>query len=527
MSIADSGTKAFLALASNRDLAEFLGVSLPHLTRLAYRLPPTARYREFSIPKRGGETRIIAAPKEPLKYIQRQLATALLDVYVERQRDNVHGFLRNRSVKTNARKHRGRRWVLNVDLKDFFPSIHFGRIRGMFLRPPYSLPPSVSTTLANLCCLNNVLPQGAPTSPIITNMLCAKLDRELIRLARRHGATVTRYADDITFSTNLEGFPDALARLADGGSTVVGSALESVVVTNGFQVNASKVRLQGRRRRQEVTGLTVNQIVNLRPAYFKQIRAMLHCWHAFGYAEAEQIHRTRWRIRGSTNTEISLRQVIAGKLAYLRMIRGVANPAYIRLKDRFDNLNGTSQDAAVWIVESGQAQGTGFFLHGVGFVTCYHVVAEGVPEIFKPNKQKSRFQLRRLRYDKDADLAICEPIETFKYHRLFIAQREPTLMQPVRLIGYPAWSEGATVSIQNGYISQLREHFRYPAALVTTQIITGTSGGPLLSAGGRVLGVAVKQSARSGADHQSLVVLAAALKALTMLAESPSPKPGF
>ena len=162
-----------------------------------YLVQSEKRYKTFDIPKKSGGTRQISTPITALKIIQRKLNQVLQAVY--QTKPSVHGFVSSKNVVTNAQNHVKKRYVLNIDLKDFFPSVNFGRVRGMFMATPYGLHPDVATVLAQICCYNNHLPQGAPTSPIITNMICAKMDGQLQRLAKECKATYTRYADDITF----------------------------------------------------------------------------------------------------------------------------------------------------------------------------------------------------------------------------------------------------------------------------------------------------------------------------------------
>ena len=199
--------KRFYALKTPLDVAELLDVDKSHLNYYLYICPPHQRYQKFSIPKRSGGEREINAPATALRIVQAKLNQVLQAVY--RPRPSVHSFITGENIVKNARMHAERNYVFNVDLEDFFPSINFARVRGMFIAKPYQLPAPVATILAQICCHNNMLPQGAPTSPIVSNMLCAKMDNELGRLARKHRCRYTRYADDLTFSTNFENFPDA------------------------------------------------------------------------------------------------------------------------------------------------------------------------------------------------------------------------------------------------------------------------------------------------------------------------------
>jgi hypothetical protein len=180
--------------ADETELLKYLGVSDKELKKIWwYR---RKMYHEFSIAKGGGKTRLIRAPDRRLKIIQQRLAVSLNQIY--RRRNPVHGFVNDRSVKTNAEAHGSRQYVVNLDLQDFFPSITENRIKGL-LRS-LGINDRVSEIVARLTCYDAFLPQGAPTSPVLSNMICYRLDTELLREAKAARAIYTRYADDITFS---------------------------------------------------------------------------------------------------------------------------------------------------------------------------------------------------------------------------------------------------------------------------------------------------------------------------------------
>jgi len=335
----------FLSLKNPRELAALLRISYSKLTYLLYRLPTSRTYRKFEIRKRSGGTRTILAPMPGLARLQRTLLGVLETVYQPRQ--CVHGFVASKSILTNARQHLDKRYVLNVDLKDFFPSINFGRVRGMFIAPPYKLPAPVATVLAQICCVKNQLPQGAPTSPIVSNMICTKLDNELLRLAQAHRCTYTRYADDITISTSLPRFPADLATLDLSSSLpipLLGPKLQAIVESNGFKVNQRKISLQRTHWHQEATGLTVNEIVNTRRKYVRQVRSLLHAWREYGLEDAAKEHFERYRSAdrppGTKYPEL-FRTVIRGKIEFLRMIKGAGNPVYLRYADQLRRLDPT------------------------------------------------------------------------------------------------------------------------------------------------------------------------------------------
>jgi len=197
----DELTQKFYSLRTARDVAKLLEIPYGTLVYHLYIIPYEARYVTFQIPKKSGESRNISTPATSLKFIQKKLNQVLQCVY--QVKPSVHGFVKNKNIVTNAKAHTSKRYVLNFDLKDFFPSINFGRVRGMFMALPYALNPEVATVLAQICCYDNQLPQGAPTSPVVSNMLCAKLDSQLQKVAKKYRFTYTRYADDITFSTTV------------------------------------------------------------------------------------------------------------------------------------------------------------------------------------------------------------------------------------------------------------------------------------------------------------------------------------
>jgi RNA-directed DNA polymerase len=274
-----------------RDVAKLLGFQLSALSYILYVKPSSIKYKQFDIPKRSGGTRQICAPLNDLKLLQHRLADLLQTCVEEINRtsnrlDNAkhqdriaHGFKRGRSIITNARWHRNRRYVFNVDIKDFFGSINFGRVRGYFIaNKNFQLASPVATVLAQIACFKNSLPQGSPCSPIISNLIGHILDIRLAKLADWVGCTYTRYADDLTFSTNKAIFPVQIATEICGteNSWQPGDELANLIEKCGFALNPTKTRMQYRDSRQEVTGLVVNSKINVRREYRHVVRAMVH-----------------------------------------------------------------------------------------------------------------------------------------------------------------------------------------------------------------------------------------------------------
>lgn len=272
----------FQSAKSRAQLAMLLDIKHQDLTYLLYVKKDAEKYIPFSIPKKSGGSRDIFAPIPELKSLQRKLATALeecisdIEKLTKRTNKASHGFRPGKSILTNASVHRNKRYVFNIDLKDFFPSITGQRIRGFLIKDKsLAFDASVATTIAHIACRDGKLPQGSPCSPVISNMIAGVLDVHLSRLAKAHGCIFTRYADDITFSTNKKDFPTDIAYRDETNEHCwnVGAELNRLILRSGFSVNEKKTRMQYRDSRQQVTGLIVNKKVNVSIEYRYLVRA--------------------------------------------------------------------------------------------------------------------------------------------------------------------------------------------------------------------------------------------------------------
>jgi RNA-directed DNA polymerase len=261
-------------------IARAMGLTVPELRFLAFSRSTSTvtHYVRFEIPKKTGGTRRISAPMPRLKSAQRWVLDNILEKVA--LHDAAHGFRPERSIVSNARPHVGADLVVNVDLKDFFPTLEYRRIRGMFRGLGYG--EAAATIFALITSEPEVdeveldgqtfyvargtrrLPQGAPTSPAITNIVCRRLDARLDGAARKLGFSYTRYADDLTFSA---------ARTADAGSML--SAIRMITAAEGFVEHPKKTRVLRRGARQEVTGLVVNQQLGVDRATLRRFRALL------------------------------------------------------------------------------------------------------------------------------------------------------------------------------------------------------------------------------------------------------------
>lgn len=354
----DQIRKLFAELQSKEELVKLLSdaknmlhgeeckpVQLKSLTY--YANPPLCkkRYQTFTIKKKSGADRTIHAPVKGLKSILRSLNFVLQCIY--EPHEAATGFVLEKSIVDNAKKHVGHHYVLNMDLKDFFHTFDRNRVKMGFIYEPFNLngdKEPLAFLLASLCThpfeidgeVKTVLPQGSPTSPTLTNILCKKLDRRLTGLANRFGATYTRYADDITFSSphNIytdEAFNKELKRIVGKDQKLV--------------INPKKTRLQKAGYRQEATGLIVNDKVNVHRRYVKQIRMWLYYWEKYGYEKAEQIFKRDYIAdKGHVkNLNAHLVNVLDGKLEFLKMVKGIEDETYKGLKERLDKLTGLKE----------------------------------------------------------------------------------------------------------------------------------------------------------------------------------------
>jgi retron-type reverse transcriptase len=293
---------------TEQDVANALGISLKQLWFFAIHRERERQthYVTFAIPKRSGGKRLIMAPKRRLKAIQRKL----LDLLVEKLpvSESAHAFRRGRSIRTGAEPHVGKKFVLKLDLKDFFPSVTAARVRGLLIAYGYSFP--VATTLAVLMTEAERQPvevngeifqvpvgqrhcvQGAPTSPGICNAMLLRLDRRLSGFAKKHNLNFTRYADDLSFSGEMDRAQAGKFR----------SVVSRIVSEEGFVINTEKTRLMGQGNRQTVTGVVVNQTLGLSRQERRRLRAMVHQLHQKADAPAE--HHAQ----------------LQGKIAYLAML---------------------------------------------------------------------------------------------------------------------------------------------------------------------------------------------------------------
>jgi len=333
----------FENLSSKSDLANLLEIPETHLN---YYLYSAENYKSFNIPKKDGSFRTINAPKTNIKIIQSKLYYIFNLIFAPHK--SSFGFVQGRSIIDNASIHLNSSFILNIDLKDFFPSIHLGRVRGFFHKK-LGVNEEISLLLSKLVCIeesgNSYLPQGAPTSPIISNMILTGMDHRLFEFAAKYDSIYSRYADDITISTKKLSFPTHIAKKDLFGDTWLSLKLNKIINDSSFKINFQKVRLRSNKQRQEVTGLIVNRDkLNVKRDYIRNISAILYNWEKKGYEYTQELYITKyWKPKDSKfKTLPKIEQFIEGKLNFLKMVKGSNDKIYKKLSAKYSRLKNQS-----------------------------------------------------------------------------------------------------------------------------------------------------------------------------------------
>lgn len=238
---------------------------------------PQKFYRHFEIPKKNGGSRSISEPLPSLKEIQHWILTEILN------KCPVSGYakayIRNRSIRKNAEFHVKRKIVLTIDIQNFFPSLQYTFVHKFFANLGYSLP--VTTLLSNICCLNDGLPQGAPTSPALSNLLMVTTDKRIGGFIKKNDIYYTRYADDMAFSGDFE--PGTIIKFVN-----------MVLQDMGLNIHDGKVRVRKPSQRQQVTGVVVNEKIQAPKALRKRLRQAIYYIEKFGLvSHLEKTKNTR------------------------------------------------------------------------------------------------------------------------------------------------------------------------------------------------------------------------------------------
>lgn len=487
-------------------------------------------YTKFEINKKNGGIREIYAPNKQLKVLQGRIASLLSNLY--KPKDYVTAFVKGTSLYDNAINHTRKSFVFNIDLKDFFPTITFARVRGLLISKPYSLAPSTASVIAHLTTVNGHLPQGAPSSPVISNMICASLDRQLNSLARVHRAQYTRYADDITFSfyCPLKHLPLEIVNTQVNPEKInhykaqIGAKLKEIISTNGFIVNPEKVRLQFKHERQVVTGLTVNKKVNVDRRYVRKTSAMIHSIESLGIEGAKSLNiAINPSKENPDEPAFELEPHIQGRLLFIKQIKGEPSPVYRNMAIRFNSLSeeykvplsssetkenisvNTSVVDKCWVLEIDEtiSQGSGFIVEGGFMVTCAHVVAskdDAAKPVesctaFRVGNKSDQYKAVVVHYDQHRDIALLKiDSSTHKFPFFRIEEKIPLKQNDkISIYGFPDYKPASTsvgcvwARVVNYFIASAVTYYE-----VDKVLYSGNSGGPVLNSNHHVVGIAAK-----------------------------------
>lgn len=547
----------FLTINSFRDLAEYLDISPKELGFFAF--SGTNFYTEYTVLKANGQQRVISAPAPRLKMIQRILADTFTQIY--EVPDGVHGFVPNRSIATNAVEHVKKRAIIKIDLKDFFPTIAAGRIRGLLAKHPFPFKGKVLDALTNLVCHAGKLPQGAPTSPVLSNMICYRMDRALLQFARQKKLKYTRYADDIVLSSTMRSAIRDVATYSESGELRINDHLRKIIESNGFVINEEKTGLFGRGSRQLVTGIVVNEKCNFRRSDYRYLRNLFYYWGktdvetaAKRYVEYANGRHYRSRFFTDRGEFIDNKFIahIQGLLAYYTMIvkqnRRRSKPLQT-LWTTFSDLTGLSvpemtpersilrTDLCYQYRCPGEAhpreygtRGTGFVLKDHGIVTAYHCFRDPSGKALQSSCIKDSFFLYINSHlgeeqfghdsftgDRILDWAICPIPESFSKIPGLTFDEEYAVQEGEKVIAY-GYADGKNQLRKVGAI--VADILNNNEVIVDRAFIAGMSGGPVLNSRGDVIGLVTQGSEEGSYDKDGRFLLLKAIPDLTCQSES-------
>lgn len=507
------------------ELCMALGVSKSYFFSVFNQIKNGQGYTQFSIPKIKGGTREISSPSQPIKNLQRKIKKYIEEKY------SIHscakGFKKGSSNISNAKIHVKPNWCLNLDLKDFFYSINFGRVYGMLLAKPFMAKKRIAVAIAHILCFNNKLPQGAPSSPLVSNLIAHSLDNKLLALAKDYHCRYTRYADDITFSSNSKEPPRDLAIYDTNISKwFIGNVLQKTIENCGFYINNSKTRLLKKYQRQEVTGIVVNKKINLPREYYRELRSIFHKIKTKGLSFTAKQNHEKFGF-GKNNSEQSLLSFINGKMAYYKAVVGENNARYNNLCKyynttidyKYNNCKYTKdelKDNAMLIIEFSSEQGSAFLVKDIGLITCKHCLGLKQTETcsgddlirfnelhkndlfaYSVKRPMDHLKLEVVKVFDNIDIAILKFKDKKDYKITFELSKEciSTKTSNCTLLGFPNYSVGSSINeINNVQVISRKRHMCVDYYCIDKPIVEGNSGGPLINMNNEVVGIACRGS---------------------------------
>jgi len=290
--------ESFLDIKNVTDLAHLLNIGTAELVFQS--LNP--KYKHFSIPKPNGKLRHIEDPIKPLKKIQGQLNDYLQAVYFLHKSEAAYGFMigvknhKNRNIISNATQHMNCRYLINVDIENFFHSITQQQVEKLFMKKPFRYKEALAISLASIVCYKGRLPMGAPTSPVVSNLFMRKLDGQLSKLSKEKNAVYTRYADDISFSSKESLEP------------LIIEEISAICAQSGLNLNVEKTKFYGEKDSKIVTGLYITDRLSLPRLWKSELNDQIEKLHVAHELQVQyKIGKSKWmkkhkqRIKGYLN----------------------------------------------------------------------------------------------------------------------------------------------------------------------------------------------------------------------------------
>ncbi len=286
------------------------------------------QYFYFTIPKPKGGVRQIEAPASPLKNIQRKLNERLQCVYFNIQSPAAYGFIINttkqhrnnqtKNIITNAQKHLGNSYLLNIDLDNFFHQISQKTVISIYTGHPFYFPKKLASTLAKLCTNKQRLPMGAPTSPVLSNFACLNLDKELIKWAKAQHITYTRFVDDLSFSSQK---PITQHHISD---------IKQILANHNFKIDPAKTKLYKPHQDKIVTGLVLKDQIELPEQYLIELNKDID--------RLQKVTEVQI-ITGNIDKPLAskkFKQQIMGKINFIATVKGYDSPVYNTYLQQFE-----------------------------------------------------------------------------------------------------------------------------------------------------------------------------------------------
>lgn len=496
----------FLDIKSRSDLCNFLGITDKALRFYCY--AKTSRiYKIGLIPKKSGELRTIYKPIKGLHLVQRKLKEEFDKLIYE---DNfAYAFYKGKNIAQGASNHKKSKIVISFDLKDFFESIHIGRIIGLLEHKPFNFPNHVAVLIAQLVTADKKLIQGSCCSPVLSNMIFYNVDKEIRNYIKGKRIKYSRYADDLTFSFSTTEYINLFLK----NDNTASNDFKLLIRKNGFQINDNKTHIRVAGLRQLVTGLVVNDIVNLKKDYRKNIKGFLHSLEKYGVDKTFDVF---CKINGCEKNDKNKKFMLEsykGKINYLGMIRGKNNTEYIKyantlnefLTNKIKRLE--TEDLALIkkysifsVSGSNNDDSLGSaFAYNNYIITCEHVIHDYFPEACVGSlvtcyncSTRAVIPCKIIRISFENDFAILKPVNNIELISIKPSRNNESFDNVV-IAGYPdynAASENFNNTIYGKY--QTKQKFNNKTFYVfDASMQKGISGGAVLNGNNHIFAYAV------------------------------------